>query len=39
MGVGEAFGYRYMYVDYRNGGFLYDIHMSGPLVGFALRLK
>jgi hypothetical protein len=32
-------GYRYMFVDYRNGGFLYDIHMSGPLVGFALRLK
>jgi len=32
-------GYRYMFVDYKNGGFLYDIHMSGPLVGFAIRVK
>ena len=32
-------GYRYMDGDYRNAGFLYDTHMSGLLVGFALRLK
>jgi hypothetical protein len=32
-------GYRYLSVDYTNGGFLYDTHMSGLLVGFNIRLK
>jgi len=32
-------GYRYLYVDYQNGGFLYDTHMSGLLAGVAIRLK
>jgi len=46
-GVGKEFkkkfsailGYRYMDVDYTNGGFLYDTHMSGLLAGFNIRLK
>jgi|SRR5580692_1904877 hypothetical protein len=46
-GVGKEFkkkfsamlGYRYMDVDYSNGGFLYDTHMSGLLAGFNIRLK
>jgi len=46
-GVGKQFrkryslllGYRYIDVDHRNAGFLYDTHMSGLLPGFALRLK
>jgi len=46
-GVGKEFkkrysmllGYRYMYVDYKNGGFLYDTHMSGLQAGFNIRLK
>jgi hypothetical protein len=32
-------GYRYMYVDYKTGGFLYDIHMNGMLAGFNIRFK
>ncbi|MGA8740770.1 MAG: hypothetical protein WB561_06250 [Terracidiphilus sp.] len=32
-------GYRYLAVDYKNGGFLYDVHMNGPIVGFNLRYK
>jgi hypothetical protein len=32
-------GYRYLYVDYTNSGFLYDVHMSGALVGFGIRFK
>lgn len=32
-------GYRYLDVDYRNGGFLYDAHMSGLLAGFGIRFK
>jgi len=32
-------GYRYMDVDYKNGGFLYDTHMSGLLAGFGIRIK
>jgi hypothetical protein len=32
-------GYRYLYVDYANGGFLYDVHMSGALVGLGIRFK
>lgn len=46
-GVGKEFkqkfstvaGYRYLDVDYTNGGFLYDVHMSGPIIGFNLRFK
>jgi hypothetical protein len=46
-GIGKEFkdkfslslGYRYLYVDYQNGGFLYDTHMSGLLAGFGIRLK
>jgi hypothetical protein len=32
-------GYRYMYVDYKNGGFLYNTHMSGLQAGFNIRFK
>jgi hypothetical protein len=46
-GIGKEFkqkfslqaGYRYLDVDYTNGGFLYDTHMSGLIAGFGLRLK
>lgn len=46
-GVGREFktkysmllGYRYLDVDYKSGGFLYDTHMSGLLVGFGIRFK
>jgi hypothetical protein len=46
-GIGNEFkkkysvllGYRYLYVDYTNSGFLYDIHMSGLLVGFGIQFK
>jgi hypothetical protein len=33
------FGYRYLFVDYRNGGFLYNVHMSGLQAGFGIRMK
>ena len=29
----------YLDLDYKNGGFVYDVHMSGPLAGFAIRFK
>jgi hypothetical protein len=32
-------GYRYLDVDYTNGGFLYDTHMSGLQAGFNIRFK
>jgi hypothetical protein len=32
-------GYRYLDVDYKNGGFLFDTHMSGLLAGFGIRFK
>ncbi|MGC1449889.1 MAG: hypothetical protein WA830_07625 [Candidatus Sulfotelmatobacter sp.] len=32
-------GYRYLYVDYKSGGFLYDVHMSGLQAGFNIRFK
>jgi hypothetical protein len=32
-------GYRYLYVDYKNGGFLYNTHMDGLLAGFAIHFK
>ncbi len=46
-GVGKEFkkkysvllGYRYLDVDYVNGGFLFDTHMSGPLAGFNIHFK
>jgi hypothetical protein len=46
-GIGKEFkkrfsillGYRYLYVDYKNGGFLYNVHMQGLQVGFGIRLK
>ncbi len=46
-GVGKEFkekysllaGWRYLQVDYKNGGFLYDAHMNGLVVGFNLRCK
>src|SRR5262249_2261027 len=46
-GVGKQFkekysvllGYRYLDVDYVNGGFLFDTHMSGLLAGFNIRFK
>ena len=46
-GVGKEFkqkyslltGWRYLLVDYKNGGFLYDTHMNGLIVGFSLRCK
>jgi len=31
--------YRYMDVDYDSGAFLYDIHQSGLLAGFAIRFQ
>jgi hypothetical protein len=32
-------GYRYLYVDYRNGGFKYDARMNGLLLGTTIRFK
>jgi hypothetical protein len=32
-------GYRYLFVDYKNGGFVYDVHMSGMQVGFNIKFK
>ncbi len=32
-------GYRYLYVDYSNGGFLYDVHMSGIVTGLNINFK
>jgi len=30
-------GYRYLAVDYKNGGFLLDVALSGPIVGASTR--
>ena len=46
-GIGKEFkkkydvllGYRYLYVDYKNGGFLYNVHMQGLQAGFGIRFK
>jgi len=46
-GIGKGFkrryslltSYRYLDVDYKNGGLLYDAHMNGPIVGFNIRFK
>jgi hypothetical protein len=32
-------GYRYLFVDYTNGGFVYDVHMSGLIAGLGIKLK
>ena len=46
-GVGKTFkekysvelGYRYLSVDYVNGGFLFDTHMSGLITGLGIHFK
>jgi len=46
-GVGKEFkkryslllGYRYLDVDYQEGGFTYDVHMNGAITGFNIRFK
>lgn len=46
-GIGKEFkkrfsallGYRYLFVDYTNGGFVYDVHMNGLITGLAIQLK
>jgi hypothetical protein len=46
-GVGKEFkrkfstivGYRYLDVDYQNGGFVDDTHMSGPIIGLNLHFQ
>lgn len=46
-GIGQEFkkrysmllGYRYLFVDYTNGGFLYNVHMQGLQAGFGIRFK
>ncbi len=30
-------GYRHMSVDYEDGGFVYDVELSGPILGLAFR--
>jgi YfaZ precursor len=30
-------GYRYLAVDYKNGGFLFDVALSGPIIGASIR--
>ena len=30
---GETAGYRYLYLDYENDGFVFDLAQHGPLVG------
>jgi opacity protein-like surface antigen len=30
-------GYRYLAVDYKNGGFLFDMALSGPIIGASIR--
>ena len=30
-------GYRHMRFDYENGDFLYDVDLSGPIVGATVR--
>ncbi|MCB2226032.1 MAG: hypothetical protein KQH53_05080 [Desulfarculaceae bacterium] len=32
-----TFGYRYLYVDYENDGFKYDVTQQGPILGFSWR--
>jgi hypothetical protein len=32
-------GYRYLHVDYRNGGATYDTTTSGPLIGVTFKIK
>jgi hypothetical protein len=30
-------GYRYLSVDYENDGFVWDVEMSGPIIGLTIR--
>jgi opacity protein-like surface antigen len=30
-------GYRYLAVDYDDGGFLFDVAMHGPIIGASFR--
>jgi opacity protein-like surface antigen len=30
-------GYRYLAVDYKNGGFKFDMALSGPIIGASIR--
>jgi hypothetical protein len=30
-------GYRHIKVDYKNGDFLYDLELSGPIIGAVFR--
>ena len=30
-------GYRYLAIDYKNGGFLFDVALSGPIIGASIR--
>ena len=30
-------GYRYLAVDYDDGGFLFDVALSGPIIGASFR--
>ena len=30
-------GYRYLKVDYDNDGFVYDVALSGPILGMTFR--
>jgi hypothetical protein len=32
-------GYRYLFVDYTSGGFVYDVHMNGLLTGFNIHFN
>jgi hypothetical protein len=31
-------GYRHISVDYENDGFIWDVEMSGPIIGLTIRL-
>jgi len=35
--IDGAIGYRHLSVDYSNDGFLWDVRMSGPILGVAFR--
>lgn len=36
--VTARFGYRHLAVDYEDGGFLWDVSLSGPILGVTIRL-
>lgn len=35
--IGITFGYRYMYVDYEKGGFVYETTQKGPVIGASFK--